>query len=434
MTATTPTLIDEIAARTARVVVIGQGYVGLPVAMRASAVGFTVTALEASPERAAALMRGQSYVGDITDEVLHDAIARGYHVSSDPSVLEGFDIAVISVPTPLRDGSPDVSFIEAAAADLGRALRPGCCVILESTTYPGTTTELVVPILCRESGLSADQFDVGYSPERIDPGNPTHTLVNTPKVVSGTTPQATEVVDAFYSTLVDVTVVVGSCAEAELVKLLENTFRHVNIALVNEIAMFARDLDVDIWRAIDAADTKPFGYMKFTPGPGVGGHCLPVDPSYLAWRVEQHLGRSFRFVELANDVNRHMPQYVVDRADALAHQHGFELTDSNVVLLGLAYKANTSDWRESPSVGVAEHLVARGANVVFCDPHVVGPNAATAPHPLVEFSADTLNNADLVIVLVDHDDFEPDMIVEHSRVVLDTKRLLVGHEFRGETL
>ena len=193
-------------------------------------------------------------------------------------------------------------------------------MILESTTYPGTTTELLAPILSEGSGLAPDEFFLGYSPERIDPGNPTHGLVNTPKVISGSTPECLAVVDAFFSALVDRTVPVGSCAEAELVKLLENTFRHVNIALVNELAMFARDLDVDVWRAIDAAATKPFGYMKFTPGPGVGGHCLPIDPSYLAWRVKQHLGHTFRFVELANDVNEHMPDYVHDRVTAMLNR------------------------------------------------------------------------------------------------------------------
>ena len=237
--------------------------------------------------------------------------------------LAEFDIAVISVPTPLRDGEPDLSYIEQAGATIGEHLRPGACVILESTTYPGTTTALLGPILAEHSGLRSStpdepgDFFLGYSPERIDPGNPTHGLVNTPKVVSGDSPDSLAVVDAFFSSLVDTTVPVGSCAEAELVKLLENTFRHVNIALVNELAMFARDLDVDIWRAIDAAATKPFGYMKFTPGPGVGGHCLPIDPSYLAWRVKQHLGQTFRFVELANDVNEHMPDYVHDRVAAL---------------------------------------------------------------------------------------------------------------------
>ncbi len=427
-------LLTAIADRTARIAVIGQGYVGLPVAMRATQVGFPVCAYEASAERVDALRAGSSYVGDVSDAELAAALDAGYAPSSSPDILDGFDIAVISVPTPLRDGAPDVSFIEAAAADIAHHLRPGCCIVLESTTYPGTTEELLAPRLCAGSGLDRQDFFVGYSPERIDPGNPDHGLVNTPKVVSGIDLGSRAVVDAFFSALVDETVVVGSCAEAELVKLLENTFRHVNIALVNEIAMFARDLDVDIWRAIDAAATKPFGYMKFTPGPGVGGHCLPIDPSYLAWRVQNHLGKSFRFVELANDVNQHMPDYVHDRAATLLNSDRKALNGSSVLLLGLAYKRNTSDWRESPSVDVAARLAASGAHVDFCDPNIAAANTAAVPHPMVDFSAAALQEADLVIVLVDHDDFDPAIIAAHATLVFDTKNHLVDHDFRGETL
>jgi nucleotide sugar dehydrogenase len=426
--------IQRITDRTAKVVVVGQGYVGLPVAMRAVEVGFTVVGFEASADRVKALLAGESYVGDISDEELTRALHEGYTPSIDPADLAGFDVAVISVPTPLRDGLPDLSFIEHAGRDLAGQLRPGGCVILESTTYPGTTTELLGPILAEGSGLSEDQFFLGYSPERIDPGNATHGLVNTPKVVSGSTPDGLAVVDAFFSALVDQTVPVGSCAEAELVKLLENTFRHVNIALVNELAMFARDLDVDVWRAIDAAATKPFGYMKFTPGPGVGGHCLPIDPSYLAWRVKQHLGHTFRFVELANDVNEHMPDYVHDRVTAMLNRERKAVNGSRVLLLGLAYKKATSDWRESPSVHVAARLKASGADVRFCDPYIPEVNALHLADSLVPFSSEELAAADVVVVLVDHPEFDPAFIAEHSALVFDTKNLLKGHEFRGELL
>ncbi len=338
------------------------------------------------------------------------------------------------MPTPLRDSAPDLSYIEMAGAELARHLRPGACVILESTTYPGTTTELLAPILAEGSGLAPGDFFVGYSPERIDPGNLTHGLVNTPKVVSGADDASLAVVDAFFSALVDRTVPVGSCAEAELVKLLENTFRHVNIALVNELAMFARDLDVDVWRAIDAAATKPFGYMKFTPGPGVGGHCLPIDPSYLAWRVKQHLGHTFRFVELANDVNEHMPDYVHERVTAMLNRQRKALNGSRVLLLGLAYKKATSDWRESPSVHVAGRLAASGAEVRICDPYIPDVNAQHVTYPMVPFTDDELGAADLVVVLVDHPDFDPAVIAARSQLVFDTKNLLQGLEFSGEAL
>lgn len=412
---------------------VGQGYVGLPVAVRAADVGFTVVGFDLAATRVKALQAGTSYVDDISDEDLRRVSALGYSATDDPSELAGFDVAVVSVPTPLRDGLPDLSYIESAGRFLAGHLRPGACVVLESTTYPGTTTELLVPLLEQGSGLDSSEFFVGYSPERIDPGNPRFGLVNTPKVVSGTNEDSLAVVDAFFSALVDVTVPVGSCAEAELVKLMENTFRHVNIALVNELAMFARELGVDIWRAIDAAATKPFGFMKFTPGPGVGGHCLPIDPSYLAWRVKQHLGHTFRFVELANDVNEHMPDFVFERVTALLNQQKQAVNGSSVLLLGLAYKAGTSDWRESPSVRVAERLRLAGAQVQFCDPHVeVNPDQGD--FPLVPFGPDTLAAADMVVVLVDHTEFVPSVIAEHSRLVFDAKNLLRDETFRGEVL
>jgi nucleotide sugar dehydrogenase len=427
-------LLTRLADRTARVVVMGQGYVGLPVAMRASAVGFPVVGFEVSNDRVKALQAGQSYVGDVSDEELQAALAAGYLPTTDPGDLAGFDVAVISVPTPLHDGLPDLSFIEQAGETLARFLRPGCCVILESTTYPGTTEELLAPILEAGSGLRRGQYAIGYSPERIDPGNATYGLVNTPKVTSGVDAASLAAVDGFFAALVERTVPVGSPAEAELVKLLENTFRHVNIALVNELAMFARELGVDVWRAIDAASTKPFGYMRFTPGPGVGGHCLPIDPSYLAWRVKQHLGHTFRFVELANDVNEHMPDYVHRRVTELLNRQRKSVNGSRVLLLGLAYKRGTSDWRESPSVGVAERLEASGAEVVFCDPYIAEVNAQHVPHPLVPFMPETLSTADLVVVLVDHPEFDPAVIAEHARLVFDTKNLLRGHTFSGEIL
>lgn len=428
------TALERIQRRTARVVVVGQGYVGLPVAMRASAVGFDVIGFETSLDRVKSLAAQSSYIGDVSDDDLRVALEAGYRPTNDRGDLAGFDIAVISVPTPLREGLPDLGYIETAGRDLAQYLRPGSCVILESTTYPGTTTEFLLPLLVGESGLDPDTFFLGYSPERIDPGNPTYNLVNTPKVVSGSTPDGLVVVDAFFSALVDRTVPVGTCAEAELVKLLENTFRHVNIALVNELAMFARDLDVDIWRAIDAASTKPFGYMRFTPGPGVGGHCLPIDPSYLAWRVKQHLGHTFRFVELANDINQHMPDHVHTRLTAMLNEHRQPLNGSRVLLLGLAYKRGTSDWRESPSVMVAERLTESGADIRFCDPYIPDVNAIDIRFPLVPFSVTELEASDVVVVLVDHPEFDPQIIAAHAPLVFDAKNIMRETSFTGEIL
>jgi len=427
-------LLERVRDRSAKVVVVGQGYVGLPVAMRASAVGFPVIGLDASAERVKALQNGESYVGDVSDDELAAALANGYEATTEVRDCAGFDVAVVSVPTPLKDGLPDLTYIEQAARSLGRFLRPGSCVILESTTYPGTTTEFFAPILEETSGLHRGDYHLGYSPERIDPGNLAYGLVNTPKVVSGADEASLTAVQAFFDALVDETVPVGSCEEAELVKLLENTFRHVNIALVNELAMFARDLGVDIWRSIDAASTKPFGYMRFTPGPGVGGHCLPIDPSYLAWRVKQHLGHTFRFVELANDVNEHMPDYVHDRITAMLNADRKSVNGSKIILLGLAYKKSTSDWRESPSVHVAERLAASGADIVFCDPYIPDVNTVDLQFPLVPYETDVLASADLVVVLVDHPEFEPASIAEHAELVLDTKNIMRGIEFDGEIL
>ena len=428
------TALERIADRSAKIVVVGQGYVGLPVAMRASEVGFDVIGFDASAERVKALQAGESYVGDVSGDVLEAALDRGYQATTEARDCAGFDIAVVSVPTPLREGLPDLAYIESAARTLGRYLRPDACVILESTTYPGTTAEFFAPILEEISGLQRGDYHLGYSPERIDPGNPTFGLVNTPKVVSGIDPASLAVVDAFFGTIVDTTVPVGSCEEAELVKLLENTFRHVNIALVNELAMFARDLGVDIWRSIDAASTKPFGYMRFTPGPGVGGHCLPIDPSYLAWRVKQHLGHTFRFVELANDVNEHMPDYVHDRVTAMLNNERKAVNGAEILLLGLAYKKGTSDWRESPSVHVAERLAASGANIRFCDPYIPAVNTTELEFPLVPFDRQQLANSDLVIVLVDHPEFDAERIGADAPLVFDTKNLMRDHEFAGEIL
>ncbi len=409
------------------VAVIGQGYVGLPVAVRAVLSGYDVVGFEVDERKVDDLNTGRSHVEDISDEQMAEVLATGrYTATSDPMALAGFDIAVISVPTPMGEGVPDLSYIESAAATVAPHVRPGSTVILESTTYPGTTEELAGPILESGSGLRAGaDFHLGYSPERIDPGNATWRLENTPKVVSGVDAASLAAVQQFFDNIIETTVPVSGTREAELTKLLENTFRHVNIALVNELAMFARDLGIDVWEAIDAASTKPFGYMRFTPGPGVGGHCLPIDPSYLSWQVERSLGQTFRFVELANDVNEHMPDYVVRRAQALLNEHRKAVNGSTVLVYGLAYKANTSDARETPSRPVITQLQALGATVLLADPHVAEHQFPDGVKQ-VDGSADDLGQADLVLYLVDHADFDRDAIANGITPVLDCRRALEG--------
>jgi UDP-N-acetyl-D-glucosamine dehydrogenase len=412
---------------TPELAVVGQGYVGLPLAMRAAQVGLRVVGFDVDDHRVKRLQAGQSFVEDVSSDELQAAIDSGrYTASSDVSALAGFDVAVITVPTPLREGNPDLTYIEAATHALAAHVRPGATVVLESTTYPGTTEELVGPIIQEVSGLvPGEGFHLGYSPERIDPGNPTWNLVNTPKVVSGVNEPSLAAVRSFYDRLVDRTVPVGGTRVAELTKLLENTFRHVNIALVNELAMFAADLGIDVWEAIGAASTKPFGFMPFTPGPGVGGHCLPIDPSYLSWRVKRTLGQSFRFVELANDVNDHMPDYVLRRLTVALNRQRKPVSGSRILLLGLAYKRDTSDARESPAVVVAERLLAWGADVRAADPHVMEGRVSERVRR-VDCTAEELRDADLVVLLTDHATFDYDLVQREAAAVFDTRHRLHG--------
>ena len=410
-----------------KVVVVGQGYVGLPLAIRAAEVGYDVIGYDLDAWRIERLKEGDSYIEDVSSERIHAMLDAGrFKPTMEARACAGFDVAVISVPTPLREGNPDLSYVESAAGTLARFLRPGATVVLESTTYPGTTEELVGPLLEEGSGLKPGvDFHLGYSPERIDPGNPRWDLVTTPKVVSGVSDASLDAVDSFFRAIVDQTVRVNSPGVAELTKLLENTFRHVNIALVNELAMFASELGIDVWEAIDAASTKPFGFMRFTPGPGVGGHCLPIDPSYLSWRVRRSLGRSFRFVELANDVNEHMPDYVVRRVMEALNRQGKAAKGSRILLLGLAYKENSGDAREAPSGVIVERLLALGAEVRAADPHVSGSHVDPRV-TLVRATADEAREADLIVIVTAHNDFDYDAVVGSGTAILDTRHRLAG--------
>ncbi len=404
-----------------KVVVVGQGYVGLPLAMAAVGVGYQVIGYDTSTQRIEMLQSGNSFIEDISNEQLQAALAQGRYVPT--AVLSDccdFDVAVITVPTPLKDRLPDLDFIESAALDIGTCLTRGALVILESTTYPGTTEELFKDLLEKSSGLSAGtDFKLGYSPERIDPGNPVWHFENTPKVVSGIDGPSLEAVDEFYSGLVEKTVRVSTTRVAELCKLLENTFRHVNIALVNELAMFASALDADVWEAINASSTKPFGFMRFTPGPGVGGHCLPVDPSYLSWKVQQSTGELFRFVNLANEVNEHMPKYTVQRVGEILNRDKKPVNGSRILVCGLAYKKNSSDFRESPSLVVCELLTSLGAEVRVADAWV--PEGAKVPWNRVPLNIEEMKAADLVLILTDHDDVDYAEIRGNSKLIFDTR-------------
>ena len=412
-------------AQDSRVVVVGQGYVGLPLAVRAVEVGHTVVGFDLDKDRVDRLRRGASFIDDITDADLALVLdSHRYTPSDDPADLAGFTIAVVCVPTPLRDGAPDLSYIECAARLLAPHLRHGVCVVLESTTYPGTTEEVFVPILEAGSGLRAGaDFHVGYSPERIDPSNSTWGLQNTPKIVSGIDEASSAAVTAFYDTVVDRTVPAPGTREAELAKLLENTFRHVNIALVNELAVYCHELGIDVWSVIDMAATKPFGFMKFTPGPGVGGHCLPIDPSYLSWQVRRVLGRTFRFVDVANDVNDNMPGYVVTRVIEQLNRRKLAVNGSQVLLVGLAYKRNSGDARQSPAIAVARRLADLGATLSAADPLIVA-GEVPAGVQLVDCTPETVEAADIVVVLTDHDEIDWELLERHSDKVLDTRNRL----------
>jgi UDP-N-acetyl-D-glucosamine dehydrogenase len=408
-----------------RLVVVGQGYAGLPVAMQAVEAGFDVVGFDIDVGRIKRLAAGESHVEDVTSDQIARALATGrYEPTDDPGRTRGFDVAVIDVPTPLTDGAPNLSHVMDAAKMLGASLRSGATVILESTTYPGTTEDLVAVLLEEQSGLVAGRdFHLGYSPERIDPGNATWHFVNTPKVVSGIDSASREAVQAFFDRLVERTVPVSGTREAELSKLLENTFRHVNIALVNELAVFAEAMGIDVWEAIDAASTKPFGYLRFTPGPGVGGHCLPIDPSYLSWEVRRSIGQSFRFVELANDINARMPDYVVSRLTLALNRQKRSVNGSRILLLGLAYKRNTGDIREAPGVVIAQSLTALGADVRVVEPHLP-PGATTLLQ--VELTTDEVQQADAIVVVTDHDAFDYDMVCDRAQYVLDTRNRIRG--------
>jgi UDP-N-acetyl-D-mannosaminuronic acid dehydrogenase/UDP-N-acetyl-D-glucosamine dehydrogenase len=415
-----------------RVAVLGLGYVGLPLAVRAVEAGHEVVGVDVDPVKVSALLAGSTYIEDVSDARLQDALATGRFKPSDRLASStgffAYDVGIITVPTPLRSEPgggrvPDLSYVQAASRMLGRALRPGAVVVLESTTYPGTTEGLLADVLREESGLvPGEQFHLGFSPERIDPGSKTHTLENTPKVVSGTTPAGLAAIQDFYDTIVEQTVPVSSPRVAELTKLFENIQAYVNIALINEVATLCRDLDIDVWEMIDASMTKGHSVARWKPGPGVGGHCLPIDPMYLAWQARTKLGRPFRFAELAHAINGDRPEYVAERVAETLGSRGIHLSGSKVLLLGVAYKPNVADVRESPAFPLVQALHRRGVHVTVADPHVTGW-LLTRQLPLEDLGG-KLETFDLAVVVTAHDSFDYDKVAREARLVLDCRNAM----------
>ena len=422
-------LKSRIESRTATVGVVGLGYVGLPLLVAAGGEGFAPLGVDADAGKVQALRERHSYVTDVADvdlEALHRV-----QFSTDHRILVAADVIVIAVPTPLRDGGPDLSMVRSATEHVAEVLRPGQLVVLESTTYPGTTEELVQPTL-EASGLVAGfDFALAYSPERIDPGSG-RSFRATPKIVAGTGPVDTEVAVAFYSALVDRVVQLSSPRNAEMAKLVENTFRQVNIALVNELATLAPAIGVDIWEALDGAASKPFGYMPFWPGPGVGGHCIAIDPSYLSWKVEQLLGFGIGFVQHARSVNNRMPAYVAGRVGEALNRNGKAVRGARVLLLGLTYKPGVEDVRESPAMAVLHHLLDAGATCTYHDRHVPSVNISrrrasdvrngtAGEHHLesVPLDDDVLAEADCVVVLTAHPEVDYADVAARTSLVFD---------------
>jgi UDP-N-acetyl-D-glucosamine dehydrogenase len=422
-------LSEKLSSRQARLGVIGLGYVGLPLSVEMAEAGFSVVGIDADPRKVTEINARRSYISDVPTEVLEKVVAAGrFEATTDPSVLATVDAVSICVPTPLsKTKDPDVSYILDAVKGIKQHLRRGQLIVLESTTYPGTTDELIRAEL--ESGdlRVGRDFYLAFSPERIDPGNRTHGTRNTPKVVGGITPRCTELATLLYSQFIERVVPVSSARTAEMVKLLENTFRSVNIALVNELASMCDVLGIDAYEVIDAAATKPFGFLPFYPGPGLGGHCIPIDPHYLAWKLKAH-DFTARFIGLAAEVNQRMPELVVEKVAAGLNHQGKPVKGSRILALGVAYKRDVSDMRESPALTVIKLLEDRQARVSYHDPYVpemILENGSMASVPL---SDEVLRMADCVVVLTDHSSFDIPHIVANSRLVVDTRNVTRGLE------
>lgn len=412
------------------VVVVGLGYVGVPLAQLAVARGLQVTGLDTSERTVAGLNAGRSHIDDLSDDDVAAMVAGGFTATTDPASVAGVDTVVICVPTPLDPaGGPDLSMVRSAAEAIAPHLTAGTLVVLESTTYPGTTEEVLGPILAGGSGLPVGAPDgeglaLAFSPERVDPGNPSFGIHNTPKVVGGLTEECSRRAAEFYGRLAETVVVAKGTREAEMSKLLENTYRQVNIALVNEMARFSHELSIDFWDVIRLARTKPFGFQAFYPGPGVGGHCIPIDPNYLSHRVQEQLGYPFRFVELAQEINSGMPRYVAQRIQALLNERALPVNGAKILLLGVTYKPDIADQRESPAMPLARLLLSMGAEVSYADPHV--PEWLVAGTTRADDPAAAAADADITVLLQQHRAFDVDAIAGKARCFFDLRGVTSG--------
>lgn len=428
-------LLQKIAKRQAKVAVIGMGYVGLPLMVAFAEAGFPVVGVDVDEQKVEMLNRGESYIEDVTDAVLRPLLADGrIHASADYAVVADVDAISICVPTPLRKTKdPDISYIINAADNIARHGGAGKLIILESTTYPGTTEEVILPRLGENGQEAGRDFFVAFSPERIDPGRTDYNVWTTPKVIGGMTPACLEVALALYGAIVEKPVPVSSPAAAEMVKLLENTFRAVNIGLVNEVALMCDKLGLNVWEVVEAAASKPYGFMKFTPGPGLGGHCIPIDPHYLSWKLKT-LNYTARFIELAAEVNGSMPEYVVSKVvDALNEQRK-AINGSRILILGVAYKPNVSDMRESPALDIIHLLQARGAVMAYHDPYV--PDLAHEGFDLqsIPLTPETLQTADCVVIVTDHREIAWHSVADCAPVIVDARNALRGITGNGRVL
>jgi UDP-N-acetyl-D-glucosamine dehydrogenase len=425
--ATAERLEEKIRARTARVGIVGLGYVGLPLAVEFAKAGYTVTGIDVSESKIRSVNAGESYIADIDSGTLTQLVESGkLRATTDFSVVLELDTINICVPTPLRKTKdPDMSYIVSACQEIAKHFHPGTLVILESTTYPGTTDEVVLPML-EKTGLEVGKdFFLCFSPERVDPGNARFQTRNIPKVVGGVTAACTEMGRIFYSQALETVVPVSSTQVAEMVKLLENTFRMINIGLVNEIAMMCDRIGINVWEVIDAAATKPFGFMPFYPGPGLGGHCIPIDPFYLSWKTKQ-AGIEARFIELAGYINGQMPHFVVDKVQNALNEAAKPVKGSHIHVMGVAYKRDIDDMRESPALDILLLLAKRGAKLSYTDPHV--PVLRLEGLSLEASPEETAGEADCVVIITDHTAFDYDALLERAKIVVDSRNALKGRQ------